>query len=95
MTGTLAPAALFATTRLAYGRPVFSSTGSASISVRSITVGPGPLRITATTPVFPTPVVTSYPSARRRSASFADVCCSWNDSSGLRCKSRYSASASG
>ena len=46
-------------TVLANGSPVFSSTGSASSSVRNITVGPGPFFITATMPVLPTPVVTS------------------------------------
>ena len=35
---------------LAYGNPVFSSTGSASRSVRTITVGPVPFFITAMTP---------------------------------------------
>ena len=33
-----------APTRLAYGRPVASATGSASMSARSSAVGPGPLR---------------------------------------------------
>jgi hypothetical protein len=51
------PVALLANARL-----VFSRTGSASISVRSITVGPGPFFRIATTPVPPTPVVTSKPS---------------------------------
>ena len=41
------------------GKPVASSTGSASISARSMTVGPSPLRSRPTTPVLPTPVVTS------------------------------------
>jgi hypothetical protein len=59
ITGTGCPAAFFAVTRLAKGAPVFSSTGNASSSVRSMTVGPAPLRSSPTTPVPPTPVVTS------------------------------------
>ncbi len=43
----------------ALARPDFSSTGRPSMSARIMTVGPGPLRRTATTPVPPTPVVTS------------------------------------
>ena len=58
-TGTVLPAASVAVAVLAYGRPVASFTGSASMSARSITVGPSPLRSSPTTPVRPTPVVTS------------------------------------
>ena len=59
MIGVVWPAAFFPITLLANGSPVFSSTGNASSSVRNITVGPDPFFITATMPVFPTPVVTS------------------------------------
>ncbi|SUY94685.1 Uncharacterised protein [Comamonas testosteroni] len=46
--------------------PVFSATGSASISARRATVLPGwPPRSTPTTPVPPTPVCTSMPRRRR------------------------------
>ena len=48
------------------------------------TVGPGPFFITATMPVPPTPVVTSYPRAFTRAASLAAVCTSWNANSGFR-----------
>ena len=58
----------------AKGRSTFSSTGSASMSARSATTGPGlpPLR-TPTTPVSPTPVVTSQPSALKCLATSAAV----------------------
>ncbi len=59
ITWTVSPASFFAVTWLAYARPVFSSTGSASMSARTRTVGPAPFFMTATTPVFPTPVATS------------------------------------
>jgi len=59
----------------------------ASSSVRRSTVGPFPLRSTPTTPVPPTPVVTSYPSLRSSSAMRAEVRCSFNDSSGFLCRS--------
>ena len=87
MTGTSWPAAFLVVTLLAKGNPVFSATGSASSSVRSMTVGPGPFFMIATMPVLPTPVVTSNPSAFMRPASFAAVCVSWNPSSGLRWRS--------
>ena len=87
ITGTVCPAGLTPVAVLAYGNPVFSSTGSASSSVRRSTVGPFPLRSTPTTPVPPTPVVTSYPSLRSSSAMRADVRCSFNDSSGFLCRS--------
>jgi hypothetical protein len=50
ITGVDCPPAFRTTTVLANGKPVFSSTGSASSSVRSMTVGPGPFFMTATTP---------------------------------------------
>jgi len=50
MTGTVLSWGLTPVAVLAYGSPVFSSTGSASSSVRSRTVGPLPLRRTPTTP---------------------------------------------
>ena len=73
ITGTVAPELSFVVILLAYGRPVFSSTGSASRSVRIITVGPAPFLSSPTTPVPAIPVVTSNPSARSRSASLAAV----------------------
>jgi hypothetical protein len=69
MTGIDCPLAFFTTTVLANSSPVFSSTGSASSSVRNMTVGPAPFFITATIPVRPTPVATSNPSALIRAAS--------------------------
>src|SRR5258705_868 len=42
ITGTVTPARFFTMDVLANGTPVFSATGSASSSVRSITVGPPP-----------------------------------------------------
>jgi len=59
ITGTSLPLSSFACTLLAYGRPVFSSTGSASSSVRSMMIGPVPFFITATMPVPPTLSVTA------------------------------------
>ena len=88
ITGTVSPASFFVVTLLAKGRPVFSGTGSASRSVRSITVGPGPFFRTPTTPVLPTPVVTSKPARRSRSAILAAVFSSWKESSGDWCRSR-------
>ena len=41
------------------------------MSARSISTGPGPFFITATTPVLPTPVVTSKPSFCASAASRA------------------------
>ena len=87
MTGTSCPAAFFVVAVLANARPVFSATGSASSSVRNMTVGPAPFFMIATTPVLPTPVVTSKPSAFMRAASFAAVCVSWNPISGFLCRS--------
>jgi hypothetical protein len=59
LTGVVTPFAVSAVALLAYGRPVASSIGSASMSARSITVGPSPFRSRPTTPVFPMPVATS------------------------------------
>ena len=47
MTGTSVPAGSVPRAVLAYSRPVRSSTGSASMSARSQTTGPSPLRIDA------------------------------------------------
>jgi hypothetical protein len=76
-----------AVTVLAYGTPVASSTGNASMSARSITVGPSPLRSTPATPVLPTPVVTSNPDALNPSAARPAVRVSCIDSSGCACTS--------
>jgi hypothetical protein len=59
ITGVSWPSGPVAVAVLAYGNPVASSTGSASMSARSITVGPSPLESRPTTPVSPTPLVTS------------------------------------
>ena len=59
------------------------------MSARSSTVGPGlPPFTVASTPVFPTPVRTSSPSARRRSATTWAVRTSSKASSGCACRSR-------
>jgi hypothetical protein len=73
---------------LAKGRPVCSITGSPSMSARSISTGPGPFLITATTPVLPTPVVTSKPSFFASAAIFAADRVSCMLSSGLAWRSR-------
>ncbi len=63
ITPTLVPWSSVVVTRLAKGSPVASVIGRASISVRTRTVGPCPLRSTPTTPSVPTPVVTSAPAS--------------------------------
>ena len=65
MTGTSLPNLFTCLTLEAYSRLVFSSTGKASISALIIRVGPLPFFKIATTPFFPTPLVTVYPSASR------------------------------
>src|SRR3954454_4969896 len=60
------------------------------MSARSSATGPSPLRSTPTTPVRPTPVVTSYPSSRSRPAAMPAVRCSANDGSGRARRARYS-----
>src|SRR3989449_5046480 len=57
------------------------------MSARSITQRPVP-PLSATTPVFPTPVRTSYPSARNRSVTSVLVRRSSKPSSGCWCRSR-------
>src|SRR5215831_11790127 len=91
----LAPAVVFGFDFAGVRKPVSSVTGSVSSSVRSITVGPAPFFMMATTPVPPTFSVTSYPSLRSRSASAAAVRVSCDESSGCWCRSRYHACASG
>ena len=54
MTGTSRPSASIPRAWLANDRPVFSATGSASMSARSRTTGPSPRRRTPVTPVLPT-----------------------------------------
>ena len=88
MTGTSTSSGSVPRAVLAYGRPVASATGSASMSARSSAVGPGPLRSTPTTPVPPTPSVVSNPASRSQAAPIPAVRVSANDSSGLRCRSR-------
>lgn len=82
ITGTVLPSESVAVALLAYGAPVASAIGNASMSARSITVGPAPFFSNPTTPVLPTPVVTSNPAARRRSAATPAVRVSCIDNSG-------------
>src|SRR5579885_1505467 len=71
------------------GRSFSSWTGRASMSARIASVLPGWLpRSTPTTPVLPTPVRTSRPLARRRSAMMPAVRTSSIASSGCWCRSR-------
>jgi hypothetical protein len=72
---------------LAYGSPVSSSSGSASMSARIATTGPGPLRSTATSPV-PPHGRTSAPVPARAAATASCVRCSSPDSSGCWWRSR-------
>jgi hypothetical protein len=58
ITGCSVPARSVWRAREGLGTPERSSSGSPSMSARSSTVGPAPLRMIATTPVPPTPVVT-------------------------------------
>ena len=88
ITGVSCPSMPTAFTLLAKGRPVCSATGSASMSARSITTGPGPLRIMATTPCPPTPVVTSNPAFFASEAMIPADRFSSPDSSGLAWRSR-------
>ena len=68
----------------AKGRSVCSVTGSASMSARTATTGPGrPPLSSATTPCFATPVFTSSPRSRRYPATRAAVFSSRFDSSGF------------
>ena len=57
--------------------------GNASMSARSSTVAPSPLRKSPTTPVPPIFSVTSYPCWRNHSAAMPAVRCSCIESSGL------------
>ena len=78
------------------GRSPCSVTGSASMSERSATTGPGlPPRSTPTTPVLATPVVTSKPSFRSSSAMIFAVRVSRLPSSGFLWKSRRHATTCG
>ena len=78
------------------GRSACSVTGSASMSARSATVGPGlPPRSTPTTPVCATPVRTSRPSLRNCSATAFEVRNSRLPSSGFWWKSRRQAMTCG
>ena len=82
------PSRVWPRARLAKDRPVRSSIGSASMSARSSSTGPGPFSMTATTPVPPTPVVTVKPARRASSAIRAALRVSCMLSSGLAWKSR-------
>ena len=83
---TVAPAASVAVAVDAYGRPVSSCTGSASMSARHRTVLPWPFARTPTTP--PPSRWTSKPHSPSRSAQAAEVRDSWPLSSGWACRSR-------
>src|SRR5947209_987616 len=95
ITPTSNPWSFLVRTFEAYGSPVFSSTGSASSSVRSSTTGPLPFFNTPTMPILPTCSVTSYPTARSLAASVAAVRSSCHDNSGCACRSKYSSFACG
>ena len=83
MTPTVFPSQV-AVALLANGRSTSSLTGSASMSARSATTGPGrPPSITATTPVLATPVRGSSPNERSRSATNFAVSTSRLPSSGF------------
>ena len=82
ITGVSPPSGSLAVTVLAYAKPVASLMGKASISARSITVGPLPLFSTPTTPVPPTPSDTSNPAPLSRAATTPAVRRSCVDSSG-------------
>jgi len=88
MTPTSRPSRSRVRTVLAYGSPVRSTIGKASMSARIIRVGPAPFFSSPTTPLPPTPSVTSSPLARSRSAIFPAVRFSSSDSSGFACRSR-------
>ena len=92
MTPTCAPFHS-AVTLLANGRSTSSATGSASMSARKATTGPGSAPFSSpTTPVWATPVRTSSkPSARRWSATMPAVRNSRLPSSGWACRSRRQA----
>src|SRR5690606_8691952 len=59
MTGCSTPSRAVAVAVDAYGRPVRSRTGRASMSARAMTTGPSPFARTPITPVPPTPSVTA------------------------------------
>jgi hypothetical protein len=95
MTGRVRPSH-WAVTLEANGRPVFSSTGRASMSARRATTLPGlPPFSTPTTPVRPTPSRTSKPRARSSLATRAAVRTSWLPSSGCSWMSRRQATTLG
>ena len=77
MTGTVWPSHVALAFDLK-GTSTRSSTGSASMSARRATTGPGlpPFRMPST-PMMPTPVFTSIPSFLRCSAASAAVRVSW------------------
>ena len=95
MTGMSWPERFAMRASLAKARPVSSLTGSASMSERMRSVGPGPFFSTPTTPVPPNFSVTSKPAARSCAASRAPVFSSWSESSGWACRSRYRDSSEG
>ena len=59
------------------------------MSARNSTVGPSPLRNTPTRPWPPMPVVMLQSNSDSRSARYAAVASSTDDSSGLACRCRY------
>src|SRR5262245_9457011 len=91
MTSTSRPR-YFILTLEANGRPGGSFTGSASMSARNATTGPGLAPFSRpTTPVLPTPVFTSRARLVRWAATSADVRVSCSPSSGCSWMSRRQA----
>ena len=79
----------------ANGSPVSSSMGSASMSARIASVGPGRPPTRRATTLVPDGRVTSRSSAASFSATKRDVSVSWKDSSGWACRCRRHATTSG
>lgn len=94
MTGLTMPSVSRMVFLLAYGSPVFSATGSPSISARSRRVFPPPFFRIATSPCPPTFVrmSRSEESLERRSAINRAVSSSCVDNSGFACKCLYRSS---
>jgi len=72
---------------LAYGKPVSSLTGKASVSARRRTVGPGPLERIPMRPVPPMEVRTLKEGRERRwVAAVVEARCSWRERPGFWCR---------
>ena len=93
MAGVGNPSAPCAVTVLAYGRPVFSKMGRASMSARSRIFFPGPFLKMPARPWPPMLVwMVKPPRAARCSAQVLEVASSWLESSGFEWKYLYRAS---